>query len=87
MGDLTVDGKPILHLQDADKDDRFVAITENPFRHGCCDCGLFHKVEFKIVDSSGIEVDLPNGSMLALRFSRDEEQTEHFRGGAQCQQK
>lgn len=76
---LTAGGMPIVHLQDAEVDERFVAMTENPFLHGCCDCGLFHKVEYKIVDAEGCELQIPAGAMLALRFSRDEDQTEHFR--------
>lgn len=79
-GLITAGGAPIVHLQDADVDERFVAMTENPFLHGCCDCGLFHKVEYKIVDAEGNELEIPAGAMLALRFSRDEGQTEHFRG-------
>ena len=81
MGLLTASGAPIVHLQDADRDERFVAMTENPFLHGCCDCGLFHKVEYKVVDAEGCELEIPSGAMLALRFSRDEDQTEHFREG------
>jgi hypothetical protein len=38
--------------------------TENPFIHGCCDCGLAHRIEYLIDDGA-----------LSLRFSRDHEAT------------
>lgn len=77
---ITTDGKPITHMKDAEDDERFVALTENPFLHGCCDCGLFHQVEWKLVDRpEWADPNLPD-KLLALRFTRDVEQTEHFRG-------
>jgi hypothetical protein len=38
--------------------------TENPFIHGCCDCGLAHRVEFTI-----------EGTAVSFRYSRDLEAT------------
>jgi hypothetical protein len=53
--------------------------TANPFLHGCCDCGLAHKVEFTVVDSDGVEQIFPSHLRLALRFSREEGATEKIR--------
>lgn len=53
--------------------------TANPFLHGCCDCGLAHRVEYTLVNEEGEEIGLPPGARLALRFSREEEQTEKIR--------
>lgn len=38
--------------------------TENPFIHGCCDCGLAHRIEY-----------LVDNGLLSLRFYRDLEAT------------
>jgi hypothetical protein len=53
--------------------------TANPFGHGCCDCGLAHKVEYTLVDETGETVQLGAGLSLVLRFSRDMEATANLR--------
>lgn len=53
--------------------------TANPFGHGCCDCGLAHKVAFTLVDEEDRIVPIPKGLSLALCFTRDEEATEKLR--------
>lgn len=72
---ISVKGEPIVAL----KDEEFIGISENPFAHGCCDCGLWHRVEYALVDLEGNEVPFPENTRLALRFTRDDEQTAHFR--------
>jgi hypothetical protein len=80
----TTTGQPIVHMKDAKQDERFVAMTENPFLHGCCDCGLFHRVEYKVVDGGGFELELKEGVKLALRFSRDDMETAERRLNLAC---
>lgn len=53
--------------------------TANPFLHGCCDCGLAHRVDYTLVNEDGEEIGLPPGVRLALRFSREEVDTEKLR--------
>lgn len=53
--------------------------TANPFLHGCCDCGLAHRVEYTLTDATGEEISFPPGARLALRFSREELDTEKLR--------
>jgi hypothetical protein len=48
-------------------DDMWFAPSENPFIQGCCDCGLAHRITYRI-DSEG----------LSLNFQRDYEATEHL---------
>jgi hypothetical protein len=49
--------------------------TVNPFGHGCCDCGLFHQVEIALIDEEGNQIPFPEGTAVALRFTRDEIET------------
>lgn len=58
--------------------------TANPFLHGCCDCGLVHKVEFTVVDTDGVEQIFPTHQSLALRFSRDDQETAKIRLTKAC---
>jgi hypothetical protein len=51
-----------------DGNDVWYAPSENPFGLGCCDCGLFHNVEYRITDG-----------VLELKFVRNEEETGHLR--------
>lgn len=44
----------------------------NPFGHGCCDCGLFHQVEYRVVDSKGKEI---SGAVLQMKWNRDQGET------------
>ena len=66
-------------FQAADDGEEWFSPVGNPFGHGCCDCGLFHQVEFCLVDKKGDPVDFPEGFYLALRFRRDVEETERLR--------
>lgn len=52
--------------------------TANPFQHGCCDCGLAHHVEYRIVNGEGNPVSL-EGLHLQLRFTTDREGTARLR--------
>lgn len=54
------------------------------FGHGCCDCGLFHAVNWMMVNDQGEQViatdpctDKPLN--LAIRWTRDEEETKRLR--------
>lgn len=58
--------------------------TTNPFGHGCCSCGLYHQVEFALIDEAGNPVPLPEGTAVALRFTRDEEETQRLRRRKNC---
>lgn len=49
--------------------------TENPFGQGCCDCGLFHKIKYRIFNEEGKEI---NGH-IELQFYREEEITKELR--------
>ena len=68
-------------IQAVDGAEEWFIPTANPFGHGCCDCGLFHWVEFCLVDeASMVQVEIPAGLSLALRFKRDGEETGRLRG-------
>ena len=62
-------------------DGEWLQPTVNPFGHGCCDCGLFHQVEWRLVDKEGNIVH--EGYMkrygLQLKFIRDEVETARLR--------
>lgn len=73
------DGVLIGHVPNGMAPDEFVGITENPFGHGCCDCGLWHRVEIYLADKDGNVIPLPEETIPAMRWVRDEEQTEYFR--------
>lgn len=60
-------------------EDGWYAMPNELFAHGCCDCGLFHQVEYALTDDQGETVDMPEGAMLALRFTRDNGETEVLR--------
>jgi hypothetical protein len=51
-----------------DNDNRWFQPSRNPFEQGCCACGLYHKVKYRI-DNDKIE----------LFFERDDERTETLR--------
>lgn len=51
---------------------------------GCCDCGLIHQMEYKLVDNYGEPVDLTSllrdrGVKLMVRSFRDREMTKKAR--------
>lgn len=46
------------------EDGQWFEPTENPFIHGCCDCGLAHRIEYLIEKGA-----------LSFRFYRDHEAT------------
>jgi len=46
---------------------------------GCCDCGLVHKVEYRVKLASGEVVIFPEGTMIQMRTFRDEEATKQAR--------
>ena len=73
MSDFTTkQGDPAAHAQDGE----WLEPTTNPFGHGCCDCGLYHQVEFKVVDKRGKEI---KGARLQMRWSRDRMETFRLR--------
>lgn len=80
-GFQTKDGDPAAHAHDGD----WLQPTVNPFGHGCCDCGLYHSVEWRLVDGSGEPfnlaglVDMFGDIALQLRFTRDEGETARLR--------
>jgi len=58
------DGRPARHADDGE----WVRLSDNPFGHGCCDCGLFHQVEWRVVDGQ-----------IELKYVRDEGETIRLR--------
>jgi hypothetical protein len=44
------------------------------FREQCCDCGLIHRLDFRIVDSKGARVR-PRGLTIEFRTRRDDRAT------------
>lgn len=66
-------------IQAEDGGEAWFRPTQNPFGHGCCDCGLFHQVEYALADEQGNEIPLPAGAGIVLRFRRDAEETERLR--------
>lgn len=79
----TTKGTPILQAPDGG----WFRPTENPFGHGCCDCGLFHQVGYSFVDGEDNEVPLPEGIGLVLNFSRDDKETANIRLQKEFKQK
>ena len=47
---------------------------------GCCDCGLVHRVEYRVKLGSGEVVIFPEGTTIQIRSFRDEEATKQARG-------
>lgn len=83
---LTRQGDPAAQAHDGD----WLQPTVNPFGHGCCDCSLFHSVEWRLVNDNGEVHDVDflsmaagpgygNGINLQLRFIRDEGETVRLR--------
>lgn len=68
-------------------DGEWIQLEGSPFGHGCCDCGLFHVVNYRIIDDSGEEV-LNKGLHLQMQWGRDQGETERLRqfqtGGRVC---
>jgi hypothetical protein len=62
-----------------DADQGWYKFADNPFGHACCDCGLYHQVEYAIVDSDGEVQELAEGHGPAFRFTRDDIETEKLR--------
>jgi len=78
----TTAGETIIPIPDGatvDTDEGWFKPLTNPFLHGCCDCGLMHKVEYTLCDDNGGEIPLPERAGLVLRFSRDNAETAHLR--------
>jgi hypothetical protein len=46
--------------------------------HGCCDCSLWHQVQFRIVDSMGLEQDEAD-LHIQMKWVRDQEETVRLR--------
>ena len=79
---LTTGGEVIIPIPDGatvDADEGWFKPLANPFLHGCCDCGLMHKVEYTLCDDNGGEISLSEHAGLVLRFSRDSAETVHLR--------
>lgn len=68
------DGQEAAHALDGE----WLQPTENPFGHGCCDCGLFHLVKYRIVDDNGDTVS-GKGIHIQLQFTRDNDETLRLR--------
>lgn len=88
LGMKTIGGKDIISMPDGGNlpaDEGWFMPTENPFIHGCCDCGLVHRVEFGAIDKDGEGEDyykkqFASGELsLILRFTRDEAETANLR--------
>lgn len=58
------------------RDGEWLQPTINPFGHGCCDCGLFHQVEVRVVDKKGKVID---GAEIQMKWSVDLEETLRLR--------
>jgi hypothetical protein len=62
--------------------------TTNPFTHICCSCSLVHTVEYALADlMTGEAVEMPRAAGLALKFTRDAEETAHFRKQSEAAKK
>jgi len=70
----TKDGANAAHARETD----WLEPSANPFGHGCCDCGLFHRVMVRIVDEDGIPVDMRK-MRLQMKWGRDEVETLRLR--------
>jgi hypothetical protein len=64
----TKEGDKAVHAHDND----WLQPSANPFGHGCCDCGLYHQVTYRIVDKKGREI---KGAVLQMRWSQDRVET------------
>jgi hypothetical protein len=58
------------------KDGEWVPATE---LMGCCDCGLVHQMEYKLVDEYGVDVSNLIDVRLMIRSIRDRELTQKAR--------
>ena len=47
---------------------------------GCCDCGLVHKIEYRVKLPTGEVVIFPEGTKIEIRSFRDDEATQQARG-------
>ena len=73
---ITKEGHPAIQGEDGGP---WFVPTVNPFGHGCCQCSLFHAVEYALVDGDGEVVEMAPGVRLALRFTTDHEETKRLR--------
>lgn len=79
----TTDGKEI--YQAKDNGEEWFCPTENPFLHACCDCGLSHAVEFKVIEMVNGQMETPFGEFFpALHFTRDAVETANVRATKAC---
>lgn len=90
-GMKTTDGKDIISMPDGSNlpaDEGWFMPTENPFIHGCCDCGLAHRVEWALIDKFTHDIiEDPDREIVlylenlgvVLRFTRDEAETANLR--------
>lgn len=54
----------------------FHRVAKKDFKMGCCDCGLVHNVDFRVVDSSGKEI---KGAIVHLKVRRNSRSTAQVR--------
>lgn len=62
-----IDGRASYHVIDGNENDIFLP-SENPFGLGCCDCGLYHDVEYRI-----------NNDHIGLTFIKNTKETIRLR--------
>lgn len=65
---ITESGEAAAHALDGE----WLEPSANPFGHGCCDCGLFHQVEYRVVNYAGKDIA---DAKIQMRWSRDEGET------------
>jgi hypothetical protein len=69
---ITDSGSKAVHAKESD----WLEPSVNPFGHGCCDCGLFHQVEYQVVDKNGVLIP---DARIQMRWSRDHIETNRLR--------
>lgn len=62
----TPNGVDAFHADDSDP--TWYVPSTNPFWHGCCNCGLMHRVDYRVIEGE-----------LQLRFTTDETETKRLR--------
>ena len=59
-------------------DGEWIAVPKRGYKEQCCDCGLIHKLNFRITDKGGIEIQTfrdgraTAGARKHFKFTKDE---------------
>lgn len=58
-------------------DGEWITVSKRGFREQCCDCGLIHKLNFRVTDSGRIQIQTfrdpraTNGARTHFRFTKE----------------